>query len=160
MDRSLARSIAVFLLLVLAVAAGGLLVDEVRHLDVPERATVTFSNESGELGSLDVRVAASFRERYVGLSWTDSLADDEGMLFVHDTPGTHTYVMRGMDFPIDIVFVAPNHTITRIHHASIDGDDSEEYRGYAKWVVEVPHEWTSRHDVDVGDRLRIEWPTD
>jgi len=42
------------------------------------------------------------------------------MLFVHDETGKHAYVMRGMSFGLDIVFVAPNGTVTEIHEAAPD----------------------------------------
>jgi len=51
------------------------------------------------------------------------------MLFVYPQEGSHTYVMRSMDFPIDIVFVGANGTITEIHHAPVE-EDNENLTGY------------------------------
>ncbi|WP_254542765.1 DUF192 domain-containing protein [Halomarina pelagica] len=123
-----------------------------------DRTTVTISDENGtELGSVEARVADTWQKRYTGLSNTSSLPADEGMLFVHEKPQQLTYVMRGMDFGIDIVFVSANGTITEIHHAPKppEGADGEDFRysGRGKYVLEVNYDWTTRHGVEVGDRV-------
>lgn len=123
-----------------------------------EQTTVTFVDQNGtELATADVTVADSLSERYTGLSDTESLGPNEGMLFVHPVEGEHTYVMRNMSFPIDIVFVAANGQITTVHHAELpeEGEDLEPYRGHGKYVVELPYRFTDRHGVDVGDTVRI-----
>jgi uncharacterized membrane protein (UPF0127 family) len=149
------RKLAVFVLILVAVVLGAFVVDELRHAGTPEETTVTFLTEDGsERGTLDARVAASFRERYVGLSNTESLGNDEGMLFVHGNEDDHTIVMRDMAFPIDVIFVDENRTITSIHHAETDASPMT---GRSKWTVEAPYNWTVRNDVSTGDRVRIEW---
>lgn len=126
-----------------------------------DRATVTVHDENGTtLGTVRVRVADTFQQRYTGLSDTESLSSDEGMLFVFDGEARRPFVMREMDFPLDIVFVDANRTITRIHHAPVpppnaSGPDLERYRGRGRFVLEVNRGWTTRHDVTVGDRIRI-----
>jgi uncharacterized membrane protein (UPF0127 family) len=149
------RKLAVFVLILAAVVLGAFVVDELRHAGTPEETTVTFLAEDGsERGTLDTRVAASFRERYVGLSNTESLGNDEGMLFVHGNEDDHTIVMRDMAFPIDVIFVDENRTITSIHHAETDASPMT---GRSKWTVEAPYNWTVRNDVSTGDSVRIEW---
>jgi uncharacterized membrane protein (UPF0127 family) len=117
--------------------------------------------ETGEaLGSVDAAVADTFSKRYVGLSDTESLADDQGMLFVHDGVAERTYVMRGMDFGLDIVFVDADGTITSIHHApppgpNEDGND-QQYTGTGQYVLEVDRGWANERGVETGDRLDIE----
>ncbi|MFB6207295.1 MAG: DUF192 domain-containing protein [Haloglomus sp.] len=124
-------------------------------------ATVVIVDENGtELGRVRAAVAESYQQKYTGLSKTESLPPNRGMLFPYDEPGRHTYVMRGMDFGIDIVYIGANGTITRIHHApeppeGTDGSDVE-YPGYGQYVLEVNYNWTTRHNVTVGDKVRIE----
>ena len=123
-----------------------------------ERTTVTAYGEDGDrLGRLDVRVADDRIARYAGLSYTENLSDDEGMWFVHDDTASRTFVMRGMSFDIDIVFVSADGTVTAIHHAEApeEGADGEmlRYDGTGKYVLETPAHWTTRHGVTVGDCL-------
>jgi hypothetical protein len=159
MDSRVAAGLAVVLLL----AVGGVLAADLGLLSAGDydRATVHLEDESGErLASVEVRVADTAEKRYTGLSDTASLGPDEGMLFVHGSEARQTYVMRDMAFPLDMVFVAENGTVTRIHHAPLppegtDNADLTRYSGQAKYVLEVPLNYTDEHGVEVGDRLVI-----
>jgi uncharacterized membrane protein (UPF0127 family) len=161
----MARPATVLVVVLLAVLAGllavqsGLFAPPLKPSDY-ENTTVTLVDENGtDLATVDVRIADTNRKRHVGLGETDSLAPGEGMLFVHDDEDTYAYVMRDMAFPLDIVFLAPNGTITTIHHAEtepeVSGAELTRYRGRGKYVLEVPRGYTTETDVDVGDRVRI-----
>lgn len=124
-----------------------------------EWTTVTIEDEDGtHLATVDVRIADTVEKRRLGLSNTSSLPDGEGMLFVHDEPGEYVYVMRRMDFPLDIVFIDADGTITTIHHApvpeEIPGGDGR-FPGQGKYVLEVPRGYTNATGVDLGDRVTI-----
>ncbi len=127
-----------------------------------ERTTVTLVDEDGSrLATVEARVADTQMKRYTGLSDTQSLDYGEGMLFVHDNEATHAYVMRDMNFPLDIVFVAANGTVTQIHHAPVPPSSTSEgeltrYRGYGKYVLEVPRGYANRTGLDEGDRVAVD----
>ena len=128
-----------------------------------EQVTVTVENETSVLGTVTARVADTDEKRYIGLSETESLGSNEGMLFVHATADDRAYVMpeasfplslvqRDMSVPLDIVFIDPTGTITRIHHAAI-GEGP--YAGTGRYVLEVPRGWTTDNNVTVGDTVAI-----
>lgn len=149
-------------LVALAVLAGGLVLASVLAgppLDgPPHTTTVTVAAENGTtLGTLAVTVADTPLERYRGLSGTEPLGPTEGMLFVFAEEAPRTFVMRGMTYPLDIVFVGADGRITAIRHAPVPaaGEDLRRYTGEAKWVLEVRRGWTTAHGVTVGDRVRI-----
>jgi len=124
----------------------------------PNRTAVAACNASRTLGTVDVRIADTQTQRYTGLSDTESLGRDEGMLFVHEQEDRYGYVMRDMDFDIDIIFIAENGSITTIHHASAppEGESySTEYSGRGKYVLEVNRGWTNRTGVSVGDTVEL-----
>ncbi|RXK50008.1 DUF192 domain-containing protein [Halorientalis pallida] len=156
------NAITAGLLLILAVALvvqSGVLAPPLEPSDY-ENATVTVREDNGTtLATVDVRVADTDRKRYVGLSETASLDSGEGMLFVHENVDTYPYVMRNMSFPLDILFVAPDGTITAIHHAPIEpgerGDDLTRYEGRGKYVLEVPRGYTNATGIDEGDTVVI-----
>jgi hypothetical protein len=156
---ALLAALVVALLALVLVLAGVLPVPPPAD-DAYERTTVAVYDEDGtRLGRVDARVADTWRERYVGLSATDRLAPDEGMLFTFEASSDRTFVMRGMDFGIDIVYVASDGTITSIHHApeppeGTDGSD-QRYPGTGQYVLEVNRGWTTDHGVEVGDRVVI-----
>ncbi|WP_394327768.1 DUF192 domain-containing protein [Halomicrobium zhouii] len=124
-----------------------------------ERPVVSALDANGtRLGSVRAMVAANGSEKFTGLSETKSLGADEGMLFVYDEVGTHTFVMRDMDFPLDIVFADANGAVTTIHHAPVPPEGTNEseltgYEGTGQYVLEVNRGWTNETGLDVGDRL-------
>ncbi|KTG11057.1 hypothetical protein AUR64_06810 [Haloprofundus marisrubri] len=160
------RALFAGLLVISLTAAGGVFaLDYVRSPPEPSEyntTTVTAVDEANgtQLTAVDVRIADTFSKRYTGLSNTTSLDDGEGMLFIHDDEDQYSYVMRNMDFPLDIVFVDANGTITRIHHAPLDPPGTSEaqltrYTGYGKYVLEVPMGYTNRTGISEGDTLLI-----
>jgi len=115
--------------------------------------TVVDDDTDAELATVDARIADTFDKRYTGLSNTTALGPNEGMLFIHNREGRRGYVMRDMAFPIDIVFIDADGEITTIHHA--EPDDNQTFRGTAKYVLEVPYNYTTDNDIAVGDRVEI-----
>jgi uncharacterized membrane protein (UPF0127 family) len=149
---------------VLLLSAGGVAAYDLGYLasNDYERTTVTVVDDAScdTLATVDVRISDTFEKRYTGLSDTESLGTDEGMLFIHDTEGQRAYVMRDMAFPIDIVYIDANGTITAVHHAELEPNASEgqltRYEGTGKYVLEVPYNYTTDHGIEVGDEVRIE----
>lgn len=129
--------------------------------DEYDRATVALVDASGaQLAEVDVRIADTPEKRYLGLSATESLGPREGMLFVHDAEGQYAYVMRDMAFPLDIVFIAPDGTVTTIHHAPLppEGTSNSEltrYRGTGRYVLELPRGTVNETGLSEGDRVVI-----
>lgn len=52
-----------------------------------------------------VKVVAMESARERGLSGQPKLKDDQGMLFKFDQPNKQTFWMKGMLFPLDIIFI-------------------------------------------------------
>jgi uncharacterized membrane protein (UPF0127 family) len=126
-----------------------------------ETTGVRATTPDGEqLGSVRAAVADTQPLRVTGLSDTESLPVDWGMLFVYGEVGDHTYVMRDMDFGLDIVYADGDGVITEIHHAPAPGpnEDGEDqtYPGTGQYVLEVNKGWTTERGVEDGDVLRFE----
>jgi uncharacterized membrane protein (UPF0127 family) len=130
------------------------------HAGYDTRDVVVATAAGDRLGAVTVAVADTPALRYTGLSDTASLPEDRGMLFVHERERGLTYVMREMDFGIDIVFADADRVITEIHHAPAPGPDedgdSQRYPGRGMYVLEVGYEWTTARDVAVGDVLQFD----
>ena len=122
--------------------------------------TVVDAETGAELGSVEAAIADTFSKRYLGLSDTDTLPENRGMLFVHDSVGDRTYVMREMSFGIDIVYIDADRTITAIHEAPEPGPgedgNAQEYPGTGQYVLEVNKGWMADRGVEVGDEVRFE----
>lgn len=141
------------LLIALAIGVAVVAVSPGLLADDYDRTTVAIADgETNEaLATVDVRIADTQSQRYTGLSDTESLAEDEGMLFVHDDPGEYAYVMRDMAFAIDIVFVDADGTITSIHEAH--PDDDGRFEGHGQYVLELRLGYAADHGIEEGDRV-------
>jgi hypothetical protein len=124
-----------------------------------DRATVTITDGDGEtLATVDAEVADNPEERYTGLSDHESLGEDEGMLFVFENEDERSFVMRDMEFAIDILFVGADGRITAIHGAEPEeGPDLTSYTGEAQWVLEVNYGYAEEYGIEEGDRVEIEY---
>ncbi|WP_336345329.1 DUF192 domain-containing protein [Halalkalicoccus ordinarius] len=146
--------LATLILAVFVVQAGGI----AHFVGSEDRATVTITDGDEELAVVDSEVADGSRERYTGLSDHESLAEDEGMLFVFENEDERSFVMRDMAFPLDILFIDADGRITTIHEAPTEeGSDLTSYRGEAKWVLEVNYGYADERGIEEGDRVDIEY---
>jgi len=148
-----------------ALALVALLLVQTGGLSTPssgeETAEVRVLDEVGDpKATVAVAVADTPDERYTGLSDHDSLADGEGMVFVHGDEGERTYVMREMDFDIDIIFIDADREITSIEHARAPepGEDGNElqHTGLAQYVLEVPRGYANQTGMAPGDSVVLE----
>ncbi|WP_435361399.1 DUF192 domain-containing protein [Haloarchaeobius sp. DFWS5] len=128
--------------------------------------TAVVTDEDGTtLATVQVEVSDTRQERYTGLSDHESLESGQGMWFVYDSEqGEMTYVMRKMDFPLDIIFVGSDGRITSIHHvpAPEPGQDGEEITatGSGQYVLEVPRGYTNETGIQVGDRVDVTYDSE
>lgn len=122
----------------------------------PSTTTVIFSDTSETiLAQAELQISDTTVTRYIGLSQTKSLNENQGMLFVHPFETNHVYVMRNMQFPIDIIFIDSHGTIVSIHHAYPESPPYTPHEGVSKWVIELPLNWTLDHNISVGDSVSI-----
>ena len=126
-----------------------------------DRLDVTLKTNGGPVATVDASVANTRSEMVTGLGDHDTLAVGKGMLFIHGETAERTYVMRDMDFPIDIVFINSSCEITTIHSADAPApnETGEEpkyhYSGEAKYVLEVPDGYATER-VEVGDAVEFD----
>ena len=114
-------------------------------------------DDGGRLGAVKAAIARTAEQQYRGLSPAETLPENAGLLFVFGDPNVPAFVMREMDFGLDIVFADADGTITTIHHAPApdtgDSGADQAYEGRGPYVLELNRGWTTEHDVTTGDRL-------
>ena len=107
------------------------------------------------LGDEVVRVyVASTPERLGrGLQDVDRLSPGEGMLFVYPDAAPRTFAMLDVAFPIDVVFIAEDDTVSAI--VPLDPGDTEPVHspGPCPYVLELPQGWAAENDIGVGSRF-------
>lgn len=133
-----------------------------RNPDSPGRETHSeaVARIRGKTFYLDV--AASPTAREIGLAQTDSLPEDRGMLFLYDTPGYYQFWMKGMAFPLDIVFIRYSTIVTIARNVQPPTRDGSLPRYVpdepADMVLEVNAGLCDRYGIQEGDTVEISLP--
>lgn len=120
-----------------------------------------------QLGTTEVmcEVADTVAIREIGLSGRDSLPAGHGMLFDMKTERDATFWMKGMRFPIDIVWIDPDFAVVRIDHdVPIVGPDISDsaiplYDSGGipvRYVLEMNAGMAAEHGIVVGAEVMIQ----
>ena len=98
-------------------------------------------------------------EREVGLGGRFFLARDEGMLFIFEHPGKYKFWMRGMKFPIDIIWINETMEVVYIKEDARHETPSESFGPDqdAIYVLEVYSGFADDHDLRVGDKVEFDF---
>jgi uncharacterized membrane protein (UPF0127 family) len=83
---------------------------------VPEKEVLKIGN-----CEFEVELALSPSQQYQGLSNRDDLKNNEGMLFIFEEVKDRTFVMREMNFPLDIIFIRDFRVINLYHNLAPEG---------------------------------------
>lgn len=111
--------------------------------------------------SFTVVVARSEKDRQIGLSKTEKLDDNQGMLFVFDNPGYYPFWMKEMKFAIDIIYIQNNKVTTVFENAnpptSTDGNlEIYEPTEKSDKVLELKAGSAKKHNIKKGTSVKIE----
>jgi uncharacterized protein len=110
-----------------------------------------------KVGNTKVRaeVAGDAAARRRGLSGRARLADGRGMLFVFPSRGPRTFWMKGMRFPLDILWINRGRVKGIARDVPVPRGSLPVYPsgGPVDRVLEVPAGWSARHGVSPGDRF-------
>ncbi len=108
------------------------------------------------LSSIDIEIADNEASRTQGLMYRDSMAEQQGMLFVFQDEEERAFWMKNTILPLDIIYVNAKNQIVTIQKNTVPySEDSIPSNGPAKYVVEVNAGFCERHRVAAGDH--IEW---
>jgi uncharacterized membrane protein (UPF0127 family) len=108
---------------------------------------------------LSVQLAATPEQREAGLAGMEHISDTEGMMFIFSEPRRIGFWMKGVKFPLDILWLNKGKIIAISDNIPIEpGKKENELPVYyppseADRVIEVNAGWAFRHDVMVGDSV-------
>ncbi len=102
---------------------------------------------------IKVELALTQEEKVQGLSNRAGLKENEGMLFVFDNPRKYYFWMKGMNFPIDIIWIKEDNRVIYIKKDAQIDSFLETYgiEENSKYVLEVVAGFSEKHNLKVGD---------
>ncbi len=120
-------------------------------------------SSSVKIKGLDIKVilAETPDQQKKGLSIKNSLKENDGMLFIFDSPRKNSFWMKDMKFPIDIIWINSDHKIIHIENNlppctnflicnSYSPDENSQY------VLEVNSNYTIKNNITIGDEVEFD----
>lgn len=108
-------------------------------------------------GALEVEMVDTENSRELGLSNRPSMNDDEGMLFVFDTPGRYGFWMKDMKFSLDIIWINQNGVVVAIERNVTPESYPKPYinQSEALYVLEINAGLAERFGLYMGSKIKI-----
>lgn len=138
----------------------------VQTYDKSLMAGVLRTGDSDTVLKIPVAIADTPAERQQGLSGTQSLPQDSGMLFVFDTPNKPGFWMKDMKYGLDFVWldsamkiidithnVMPN-TYPKVFYCSQPTCPNDEV-GRVQYVLEVRAGFSTAHNLKMGQTFTL-----
>jgi uncharacterized membrane protein (UPF0127 family) len=115
---------------------------------------VTVSGDWGQ-ASFTVKVADDNAERAQGLMFVEQMPTLSGMLFVYERPQSVSFWMKNTLIPLDMLFVAPDGEVLRVHENAVPGDLTPIPGGDGvQMVLEINGGLSARLGIEQGDVLQ------
>lgn len=107
-----------------------------------------------------VEIAKTQKERVEGLSGREGLPANTGMLFQFENPSYYSFWMRGMKFPLDIIYILDDKVVAVFEDlppASPNDDNPIQYGSniIADSVLEINAGEAKKNNIKVGDTAII-----
>lgn len=102
---------------------------------------------------LSVELAITGQQRYMGLSFRESMPDGAGMLFVYPAERALTFTMRNTLIPLSIAFISSDMVINEIHDMNVGPGQLFDSEQVAMFALEVNQGWFKENDIKPGDRI-------
>ena len=122
-------------------------------LSQPSGRRVCFENVC-----VQAEVADTESKRQLGLMFREGLAENQGMLFVFEEEGRHSFWMKNMKFPLDIIWIDEDWRVVQIKtnvQPCKDSCESITAQAKAKYVLEVNAGFAGRNKIKIGGKVRF-----
>jgi len=108
--------------------------------------------------TLHIEIANTSQKRSKGLCCRQSLADDQGMLFVYDRPGDYRFWMKDTQIPLDMFWLSADKQIVHIEK-NVQPDSYPETFGSsepAQFVLETNEGFAQKYDIKNRDSVAFD----
>jgi uncharacterized membrane protein (UPF0127 family) len=103
--------------------------------------------------AIDAQVASTPDQRMTGLMHRKEMPQNEGMLFVFESPSQQCFWMKNTLLPLSIAFVADDGTIVNIDEMKAQTLDSHCSERPVRYVLEMNTGWFARKGIKAGAKL-------
>lgn len=123
-----------------------------------------YDNGTAQLAgqTIKIDIVQSEADREKGLAGRSGIEDSQGMLFLFDQSAPHAFWMKGMLFPIDLVWIQDNKVVDIVANAPpmANAESDADYPVYepkanSDSVLELKAGWARQFNLQKGDEIRI-----
>jgi uncharacterized membrane protein (UPF0127 family) len=93
-------------------------------------------------------------KRYLGLSYRPGLPEGQGMLFWMPELTVQHFCMRGMEFPLDFIWIVRGRVVGLAKQVPADFPGTLSSPEPVNYVLEVPGGFADRYGIKVGDEVK------
>ncbi|MDP3993553.1 MAG: DUF192 domain-containing protein [Candidatus Doudnabacteria bacterium] len=108
---------------------------------------------------ISVEIAETIPKQILGLSGRESLCADCGMVFAYRNPQTQNFTMKGMNFPLDMIFIRDGRIVEIRANVPFPKSGEEPVvvrsREDADMVLEVNAGFVFKNSLKVGDPAKL-----
>jgi len=127
------------------------------NYNYPDKKTpqVTINNHI-----FNLEITKTEKEKEIGLAKYKNIPQNFGMLFTFEKPEYHSFWMKNMKFPIDIIFIRNNKIVTIFKNVSPPKSNNEQLLIYtpsqfSDTVLEINAGLSEKNKFKNGDLVRI-----
>lgn len=108
----------------------------------------------------NLETARTEKEKGIGLAKYTNIPQNFGMLFIFEKPGSYSFWMKNMKFPIDIIFIKNNKIIKIFNNVPTPKSDNEQLSIYtpdqlSDAVLEISAGLSEKYKFKNGDPIKI-----
>lgn len=127
-----------------------------RTLEYTTPVTILNADKTKKIAHIEAALADTPEKRNMGLMDVQNLPADKGMLFIFDKEEPRSFWMANTPLSLDIIFVARDSSIVRIHHSTTPyAETNYKSENPAQYVVEVNGGFCINNDVVEGGYIRF-----
>lgn len=127
------------------------------HLDHAQPKLPTLKLWLGDQ-EIVAEVALTQTQVATGMMFRQTLAENEGMLFVFGYPHRTSFYMKNTTVPLTAAYLDPEGTILELHDLQPLNESSVEAQSdQVQYVLEMKQGWFKRHGVAPGAMIRTEF---
>jgi uncharacterized membrane protein (UPF0127 family) len=108
---------------------------------------------SAGMYQIEAQVAATPRQREIGLMFRKEMPQQEGMLFVFDQPAPQCFWMKNTLLPLTAAFVADDGRIVNLEDMKPQSTDNHCSTEPVRYVLEMNQGWFARKNIKAGSKL-------
>ncbi len=124
------------------------------RIDFTKEGELQMFKRDSLITQLDIEIAASDYEVQTGLMYRESMAENQGMLFIFPNVAVHSFYMKNTEFPLDLLFIDESLKVASISENAQPLDETGlSSQVPIQYVLEINAGLTQKWNIQVGDSI-------